>query len=232
MPPPTQPSSPPITTRTLSPAESVKRVRAEQDRLRLEHARLQREKAQKKPTGPSPQSAHSISQKQTEHPSNIPPKEEDKPKKSKAWLWSLSLTTASTLVAFAVIAAVFATVAAPILPAFLMGLGAVFGALALAAIVAGGVMLIGTAITSGLAYVNRTKEVAAPDRPTPVAQAPIPPLVKLNASPVAETSPKLSSVSPSTARRIFDLVEQTPIRNATATPPVSGRSPRMPTPGR
>jgi hypothetical protein len=75
------------------------------------------------------------------------------PQKSTAWKWSLAITGILSPVVFGAIAAVFifAPFAAPFLPFFLAGLGGVFGALALAGIVAGGVLLIGTIVTIALA---------------------------------------------------------------------------------
>jgi hypothetical protein len=121
-----------------------------QNELRQAHAQKQAGNA------PQTTSRQPANQQPPLNPAETPPK-------SKAWLWSLGTTIAMMLITFAIIAAVFATIAAPLLPAFLVGLGSLFGALALGGIGAGGVMVIGAAVTSGIAYANRRKDAPSPE---------------------------------------------------------------------
>ncbi len=163
MPPATTAASPRprILTEEEKTRQRVREVITKQHTLRLAHAQKQQiKKLASNPTAgtmpitrPTKTKPITKSAPVTVNPAAIKPT-------SEAWLWSLGTTGLSTLVTFVIIAAVFATVASPALPAFLMGLGAVLGALALAGIVAGGVMLIGAVVTSVLAYVNRTKPEA------------------------------------------------------------------------
>lgn len=94
-----------------------------------------------------------------------------RPRRSSAWKWSLGTTAISAAVTFGVIAAVFilSPVVAPFLPFFLAGLGALFGALTFAGIVAGGVLLIGGIVTLALACKKNAPEKVSKNELTEVA---------------------------------------------------------------